>query len=117
MESLGEFRRLPVFSELARLAMSGEPLHVRVKAVETHMDNAGAERSVAFASALLASDAPIELKREVMDGLEDLGDGAGIPLLLEIVRTTNNAELRRRALETLIESDDPRAIAALRNVR
>jgi beta-lactamase regulating signal transducer with metallopeptidase domain/HEAT repeat protein len=117
VESLGAFKRSAVFEELARLATSGEPIDVRVKAVETYMDNANPGQSVAFARTLLASDAPVQVKREVVEALESVDDGGGIPLLIEVARTTSDAVLRRSALETLIDSNDPRAVAALRNIR
>jgi beta-lactamase regulating signal transducer with metallopeptidase domain/HEAT repeat protein len=116
IESLGDFHQLPVFDELSRLARNAESMEVRRAAIEAYLDNADPDRATTFARTLIASNAPIEVKREVMDGLASMDDGNGIPLLIEIARTTNDQELRRRALETLIESDDPRAVAALSRI-
>ncbi len=117
VESLGSFHTLPVFEEVARLAGTAESLDVRRMAAETYVSHAEAEKAMTFAREILASNAPIEVKREVMDGLESRNDGEAVPLLIELVRTTSDRHLLRRAMEQLIESDDPRAVAALRQIR
>jgi hypothetical protein len=40
-----------------------------------------------------------------------LPDGQGIPPLIDLVKTTKNAEIRKQAMTSLEHSRDPRALA------
>jgi len=50
-----------------------------------------------------------EIYNEVLETLEELDGGAGIPTLIDVVRSHPNREIRATALRRLAQSDDPRA--------
>jgi HEAT repeat protein len=58
---------------------------------------------------ILGGHAPEDLYNEVLQSLEELDGGAGIPALIEAARSHPNRQVRIRALRRLGESDDPRA--------
>jgi HEAT repeat protein len=115
VETLGNFKESG--KELTEIALSSQPMDVRMEAVDTYMSHADPAEALSFAKRVLDSNAPAQIQHEVIDALESLDGGRGIPLLIEIARTTNDRELRRQALEALIDSDDPRAVAALKKVQ
>jgi len=51
-----------------------------------------------------------------MSALHALPDGEGIPPLIEVVKTTQNAEVRRQAMSSLAQSRDPRVLAFFEDV-
>ena len=59
----------------------------------------------------MRTDPSDEVRREVLDMLAELPDGAGVPDLIRIARSHPDAEIRREALRLLVESSDPRAQA------
>lgn len=115
VETLSNFKESS--RDLAEIALSRHPMEVRMEAVEAYMTRADPVDALSFAKRVLDSDAPAEIRHEVIDALESLHGGRGIPLLIEIARTTTDREVRRQALEALIDSDDPRAVAALKKVQ
>jgi hypothetical protein len=56
------------------------------------------------------------VKRHAVTSLNQLPDGAGIPVLIQMVKTTQNAEVRKQAMNTLQNSRDPRALAFFEDV-
>ena len=51
----------------------------------------------------------IDIYNEVIETLEELDGGVGIPTLIDVARAHPNREIRAAALRRLAESDDPRA--------
>ncbi len=94
---------------LGEIAASDADPEVRREAVETLAEAAPAERFVAAAERLLGSEPSEAVWHEVLESLEELKGGAGIPALVAAARSHSNLEIRRRALDVLAESDDPRA--------
>ena len=43
-------------------------------------------------------------------------DGEGIPILIQVVKTTQNSEVRKQAMSTLGQSRDPRAVTFFEEV-
>jgi hypothetical protein len=64
-------------------------------------------------SKLIESDPDNQVKRAPCLPKE-LPDGQGVPLLIQVVKTTQNAEVRKAAMSSLGQSRDPRAVAFLR---
>jgi len=50
-----------------------------------------------------------EIYSEVLETLEELDGGVGIPTLIDVARSHPNREIRANALRRLAESDDLRA--------
>ena len=56
------------------------------------------------------------MKRRAVSALHALPDGEGIAPLIEVVKTTQNADVRRQAMSSLGQSRDPRALAFFEDV-
>ena len=64
---------------------------------------------MALARELLATNPPQEVWHELLETLEELKGGEGIPVLVSTARSHGNPEIRQRAFQVLAESEDPRA--------
>ncbi|HYX82020.1 MAG TPA: HEAT repeat domain-containing protein, partial [Gemmatimonadales bacterium] len=110
IETLGNMRDARSLAIIARIARSSaDNPDVRTKAIEMYMDAASSDSALALVKSILASDAPEEVHSKVLETLEEMRGGIGIPLLIETARTHPNSEIRADALRRLAESDDPRA--------
>lgn len=66
--------------------------------------------------AIIASDRDPQVRRRAVTALLNLPDGDGVPLLIEIVKTTQDADVRKQAMNSLGNSRDPRATAFFEDV-
>ena len=82
---------------------------MRRAAVETYGESASSDSSLALLKSILASDAPEDVYSAVLEALEEMDGGAGIPALIDAARSHPNRDVRADALRRLAESDDPRA--------
>jgi HEAT repeat protein/beta-lactamase regulating signal transducer with metallopeptidase domain len=109
VETLGEMDDARALALVARIARTHPNVDVRRKAIETYGESAPPDSSVALLKSILASDAPEDVYSAVLEALEEMEEGAGIPTLIEAARAHPNREVRADALRRLAESDDPRA--------
>ena len=65
---------------------------------------------------LTASDPDDGVRKRVVTGIARLPNNAGIPALIDLVRTTSNVALRKAAVSALSESKDPRAVALMEEI-
>jgi HEAT repeat protein len=56
------------------------------------------------------------VKRRAISALQHLPNGEGIPLLIQLAKTSRNAEVRKEAMSSLGQSRDHRAIAFFEEV-
>jgi HEAT repeat protein len=56
------------------------------------------------------------VKRRAISALQYLPDGEGIPLLIQLAKTSHDAEVRKQAMSSLGQSRDERAIAFFEDV-
>jgi len=61
-------------------------------------------------------DPDAQVRRRAVSALHALPDGEGIPPLIEVVKTTQNADVRKQAMSSLGQSRDPRALAYFEDV-
>ena len=109
VETLGELHDARALALVARIARTHPNVDVRRKAIETYGESAPSDSSVALLKSILASDAPEDVYNAVLEALEEMDDGAGIPALIDAARSHPNRDVRAAALRRLAESDDPRA--------
>ena len=109
IEALGEMKDRRAFAVIARVARTPGDLDVRHKALETYVEAASSDSALALLKSILASNAPEDMNAKVLETLEEMDGGAGIPLLIETARSHPNRDIRADALRRLAESDDPRA--------
>lgn len=110
IETLGDMHDARALAVIARIARTPGNEDLRDKALETYGDAASPDSALALYKSILASGASSEdIISKVLETLEDMDGGAGIPLLIETARSHPNREVRADALRRLAESDDPRA--------
>jgi HEAT repeat protein len=61
-------------------------------------------------------DPDVTVQRRAISTLNSLPDGEGIPLLIQVIKTTRNPDVRKQAMNTLQGSRDPRALAYFEDV-
>jgi HEAT repeat protein/beta-lactamase regulating signal transducer with metallopeptidase domain len=116
VETLGELedlRALPFLVELARTHRSEE---VRQEALEAYAYAAVPDSAAALLQEIAGSDPSESVRHDALERLGELDDGAGIPALIAIARSTDDREVRAKVLEILAESDDPRAVALIKQM-
>jgi len=109
IETLGEMKDARAFAVIARVARTPGDVDVRRKALESYVESASSDSALALLKSVLASDAPEDITSKVLETLEEMDGGTGIPLLIETARSHPNRDVRADALRRLAESDDPRA--------
>jgi len=109
VERLGELHDDRAYALLVEFARSHPNSDVRRQAIETYGESAPSDSSVALLKSILASDAPEDVYSAVLEALEEIEGGAGIPALIDAARSHPNRDVRADALRRLAESDDPRA--------
>ena len=109
IEALGDMKGARALAIVARVARKPGNEDVRSKAIETYVDAASSDSALALLKSILASNTPDDITNKVLETLEEMNGGAGIPLLIETARSNPNRNVRADALRRLAESDDPRA--------
>jgi HEAT repeat protein len=89
---------------------------VRRRAVERLGEREAGSATLEVLKALVRDDPDADLREEALEALAELHDGAGVPALIETARSHPDRQVRVRAIELLGDSDDPRALEALRNL-
>jgi beta-lactamase regulating signal transducer with metallopeptidase domain/HEAT repeat protein len=99
---------------LTRLATEAGSDRVREAAVEAWMKDGPTPEQAAWLWKQMATDAPAHgpadrrVQMALLDGFEEMGS-RGIELVISVLRSTKDREIRKKAMEVLAESDDPRA--------
>ena len=77
--------------------------------------HSGANVLATFKDAI-ENDQDIQVKRRAVSALQSMPDGEGVPLLIQLAKTTQNAEVRKQAMSTLGNSRDGRAVTFFEEV-
>jgi HEAT repeat protein/beta-lactamase regulating signal transducer with metallopeptidase domain len=109
VERLAELDDARARATLVELARSHKDVDVRAAAVESLGDAPTAQDTPAVLAGIVQRDAADRVRREAIETLSDLPDGQGIASLIEIARSHADAQIRRLALEALVDSDHPAA--------
>ena len=84
---------------------------IRSEAIETLGDTQPAQEVADLLKRIAADEKSTRVQHEAIETLSELPGGAGVAALIDLARDHPSAELRRLALEKLIDSQDPRARA------
>jgi HEAT repeat protein/beta-lactamase regulating signal transducer with metallopeptidase domain len=109
VETLGELHDGRALARVARIARGSGNVDVRREAIETYAEAALPDSAARLFKDLLASNTSQDIYDEVLESLEELEGGVGIPVLIDAARSHPNREVRAEALRRLVDSDDPRA--------
>ena len=111
-ETLGEIGGAAAVAELRKLAESHADERIRAEAIESLGESgAPSAETAALLKRLALADRSHSVQGKAMETLEGLPGGAGIAALIDLARDHPDAEARRQALETLMESEQPAARA------
>jgi beta-lactamase regulating signal transducer with metallopeptidase domain/HEAT repeat protein len=116
-ESLGnasppeEARRL-----LERIVRSHARSQVRREAIETLSELLPPDSGAAFFGRVVQGDSDTEMQLTALEALSEMKGNAALEVILEVARAHRNRQVRRKAIELLGESDDPRARTMLERI-
>lgn len=99
---------------LDRFLAAAQPHDLRLRAVNA-MRTRG-QHGVDTLKNLMANDPDQRIRERAVSTLGSFPDGQGIPLLIEIARTSTTPEIRKQAMRTLQNTRDPRALAFFEQV-
>ena len=109
VERLAEIADERAREALVEVLRTHKDVDVRAEAVESLADVMSALETAKILSDVIRQDVEERVQKEVLEALADLKDGQGIAALIEIARTHADADIRKEALESLLESDHPEA--------
>jgi HEAT repeat protein len=111
VEALGELEGGRGIGEVAKVALTHPVVDVRREAIETLVEHAPHPTALDVLNRIVSGDGDEGVRRQALEGLAELSEGAGIPALIDVARSHPNRDLRTDALKRLVESKDPRARA------
>ena len=117
VETLGDLHDHRALALVGRIARSQVNVDVRRAAIEIYGESAPSDSAIALFRLILGGNPPEDVYNEVLETLEELDGGAGIPTLIDVARSHPNHEIQAAALRRLAESDDPRAQKVFDTVR
>ena len=111
-EALGEIGGAAANSALRELARTHPDEQVRSEAIESLGESDGpAGETADFLKRLVLTDKSSDVQSEAIEALAGLRDGAGVAALIELAREHPLPEVRKDALQQLLDSDHPEARA------
>ncbi|MFN8581207.1 MAG: HEAT repeat domain-containing protein [Gemmatimonadaceae bacterium] len=114
VEALGEREQDDAaLSILARLSRTSSDDEVRRAALEAYTNAAPVNATLALLTEVLNSSPVTDFHNQALDLLSEMKGGEGIPALIGVAKNHPDRDLRRRAIDLLGDSDDPRAHAEL----
>lgn len=112
VEELGDVEGARARTLLERVAREGRDEALQLAAIESYAESVTARDAVAVLASIVRSGSSAAQER-ALEELADLDEHAGVPTMIEVARSHPDMALRRRAIEHLGDSDDPRAHAEL----
>lgn len=114
INAIGNSRQPDAIDVLISAARTGKNPRVRAAAVGELARKPGPKILPAISDAM--HDPDPQVQRRAVNALRELPDDQGIPLLIQVVRTSQDTQLRKEAMNSLRASRDPRALAFFEDV-
>jgi hypothetical protein len=114
IQSLANNKEPEAVDLLINIARTDPDARLRSQAVGELARKPGPKIITTLTGAL--EDPDESVKRRAVTALQQLPDGQGIPLLIQVVKTTKNDQLRKQAMNSLKNSQDPRALQFFEDV-
>jgi hypothetical protein len=92
-----------------------QPQSLRLRVVSLLGSTRG-RRGLELLTGLIAIDLDERVRQRAVAALSSVAEGAGIPVLIQLAKSTEDAGLRRQAMNSLQQSRDPRAILFFEDV-
>ncbi len=101
---------------VASVAHNDRSPRVRGQALFWLAQRAGQKIAESAINDAIANDPETEVKKKAVFALTQMPGGEGVPLLIQVVRTNRNPEVRKQAMFWLGQSKDDRALAFIEEV-
>jgi HEAT repeat protein len=101
---------------VASVAHKDSSPRVRGQALFWLAQRAGQKIAESAINDAIANDPETEVKKKAVFALTQMPSGEGVPLLIQVVRTNRNPEVRKQAMFWLGQSKDDRALAFIEEV-
>lgn len=101
---------------VASVAHNDKSPRVRGQALFWLAQRAGKKIAESAINDAIANDPETEVKKKAVFALTQMPSGEGVPLLIQVVRTNRNPEVRKQAMFWLGQSKDDRALAFIEEV-
>ena len=101
---------------VASVAHNDKSPRVRGQALFWLAQRAGQKIAESAINDAIANDPETEVKKKAVFALTQMPAGEGVPLLIQVVRTNRNPEVRKQAMFWLGQSKDDRALAFIEEV-
>jgi hypothetical protein len=101
---------------IASVAHNDKSPHVRGQALFWLAQRAGQKVAESAINDAIANDPETEVKKKAVFALTQMPGGEGVPLLIQVVRTNKNPEVRKQAMFWLGQSKDDRALSFIEEV-
>lgn len=114
--SLRETQRDPqVVDILIPLARKDTNPRIRMAALSA-LNRRGGPKVLDTYKDAIENDPDVSVKRRAVNSLQNMPDGEGIPLLIQVAKTTKDNEIRKSAMSSLGNSHDMRALTFFETV-
>jgi hypothetical protein len=91
-------------------ARSDKDAHVRGQALMWLAQRAASQISREAIQNAIANDPEVSVKERAINALSQMPNGEGVPTLIDVAKTSKDPNLRKRAMQQLGQSKDPRAL-------
>jgi hypothetical protein len=104
---------------LERFVAPGQPQSLRLRTVSllgSARGRRGMELLTGLIAGLTSSDEDAQVRQRAVAALSSVAEGAGIPVLIQLAKTTKDAAVRKQAMNSLQQSRDPRAASFFEDI-
>jgi hypothetical protein len=110
VQGLAQSKEPDAIPAVVRVARQDSSARVRGQALFWLAQTASRQISEAAIRTAIDQDPESQVKRKAVQSLNQMKNGDGVPLLIEIARTNKNPVVRKEAMTQLGQSKDPRAV-------
>ena len=110
VQGLSQSKEAEAIPAVVRVARQDSSARVRGQALFWLAQTASRQISEAAIRTAIDQDPESQVKRKAVQSLNQIKNGDGVPLLIEIARTNKNPVVRKEAMTQLGQSKDPRAV-------
>ena len=115
VNALGSSKEPEATDLLIEIARHNPSARLRAQAVSDLGHKTGPNVPAVILAAI-QNDTDVNVKRRGVSALSTLPDGAGIPILIDLVKSGSTPEIRKQAMQSLEHTRDPRAVAFFEQV-
>ncbi|HJR08251.1 MAG TPA: HEAT repeat domain-containing protein [Pyrinomonadaceae bacterium] len=116
LHAFGEMQSTRAEDKLFAVARGGDNAEMRRQAIHMIGEKAGKRSLDLLRETVESSSVETQVQMQAVHAISERPAEESVPLLIKIARTHQNQQIRRRAIQVLGESGDPRALEFFREV-